>query len=152
MQLTVHDHSWDKSARMSQLVTFIKKNSINTQLPCAHCYCVYHMQLTVHDCPRYQCTDCLSMFYHYRKWCVVHDQYPSAKFVGHIFALQQIIMEHNFSSLKHNCIYIYKKMCSRSRIDLSFIRESVDSLCRDGADAQYMQYLSKSLIISPQTR
>jgi len=26
-----------------------------------------------------------------------------------------------------------------------YIRESVDSLCRDGADAQYMQYLSKSL-------
>ena len=32
------------------------------------------------------------------------------------------------------------------------IRESVDSLCRDGADAQYMQYLSKSRITSPQTR
>ena len=31
-----------------------------------------------------------------------------------------------------------------------FIRESVDSLCRDGADAQYMQYLRKSRIISPQ--
>ena len=31
-------------------------------------------------------------------------------------------------------------MCSRSRINLSFIRESVDSLCRDGADTQYMQY------------
>ena len=30
------------------------------------------------------------------------------------------------------------------------IRESVDSLCRDGADAQYMQYLSKSRITSPQ--
>ena len=34
----------------------------------------------------------------------------------------------------------------------SCIRESVDSLCRDGADAQYMQYLSKSHITSPQTR
>ena len=33
-----------------------------------------------------------------------------------------------------------------------YIRESVDSLCRDGADAQYMQYLSKSRITSPQTR
>ena len=32
------------------------------------------------------------------------------------------------------------------------IRESVDSLCRDGANAQYMQYLSKSRITSPQTR
>ena len=29
-----------------------------------------------------------------------------------------------------------------------FIRESVDSLCRDGAEAQYIQYLSKSRIIS----
>ena len=29
-------------------------------------------------------------------------------------------------------------------------RESVDSLGRDGADAQYMQYLSKSRITSPQ--
>ena len=27
-----------------------------------------------------------------------------------------------------------------------YIRESVDSLCRDGADAPYMQYLSKSHI------
>ena len=25
------------------------------------------------------------------------------------------------------------------------IRESVDSLCRDGADAQYMQYLAKAV-------
>ena len=32
------------------------------------------------------------------------------------------------------------------------ISKSVDSLCRDGADAQYMQYLSKSCITSPQTR
>ena len=30
------------------------------------------------------------------------------------------------------------------------ISESVDSLCRDGADTQYMQYLRKSCIISPQ--
>ena len=32
------------------------------------------------------------------------------------------------------------------------IRELVDPLCRDGADAQYMQYLSKSRTTSPQTR
>ena len=32
------------------------------------------------------------------------------------------------------------------------IRELVDCLCRDGADTQYMQYLSKSRITSPQTR
>ena len=36
--------------------------------------------------------------------------------------------------------------------DKKFIRESVDSLCRDGADAQYMQYLSKSRITSPKIR
>ena len=30
------------------------------------------------------------------------------------------------------------------------VRESVDSLCRDGADAQHMQYLRKSRITSPQ--
>ena len=35
---------------------------------------------------------------------------------------------------------------------LHLIRESVDSLCRDGADAQYMQYLSKSRITSTQIR
>ena len=39
-----------------------------------------------------------------------------------------------------------------SNVHLLGIRESVDSLCRDGADAQYMQYLSKSRITSPQTR
>ena len=32
------------------------------------------------------------------------------------------------------------------------ISESVDTLCRNGADAQYMQYLRKSRIISPQIR
>ena len=31
------------------------------------------------------------------------------------------------------------------------LRELVDSLCRNGADAQYMQYLNKSRITSPQT-
>ena len=30
--------------------------------------------------------------------------------------------------------------------------ESVDSLCRDGTNAQYMQYLNKGRITSPQTR
>ena len=41
---------------------------------------------------------------------------------------------------------------SNASSGLCIIRESVDSLCRDGADAQYMQYLSKSRITSPQTR
>ena len=34
---------------------------------------------------------------------------------------------------------------------MGLIRESIDSLCRDGTDAQYMQYLSTSRITSPQT-
>jgi len=33
---------------------------------------------------------------------------------------------------------------------MRLIRESVDSLCRIGANAQYMQYLSKSRITLPQ--
>ena len=33
-----------------------------------------------------------------------------------------------------------------------YIRQSVESLCRDGANAQYMHYLSKSRITLPQTR
>ena len=52
--------------------------------------------------------------------------------------------------------YVAHKMASTgtylSRLP---IRDSVDSLCRDGADAQYMQYLNKtakSRITSPQTR
>ena len=32
----------------------------------------------------------------------------------------------------------------------TYIRELVDSLCRDGADAQYMHYLSKSDITQSQ--
>ena len=31
-----------------------------------------------------------------------------------------------------------------------YIRESVDSLCRDGADMQYMQYLNERCITLPQ--
>ena len=46
---------------------------------------------------------------------------------------------------------IYKPYPSWGVLMLALIRESVDSLCRDGADAQYMQYLSKSGITSSQT-
>ena len=44
--------------------------------------------------------------------------------------------------------------CKKSGVKMlhAYIRESVDTLCRDGADVQYMQYLSKSRITSPQTR
>ena len=56
----------------------------------------------------------------------------------------------------HNCqkqIYdTYAYTYTYQRVGRLSIRESVDSLCRDGADAQYMQYLSKSRITSPQLR
>ena len=44
-------------------------------------------------------------------------------------------------------MYIYTEYARTKHI-----RESVDSLCRDGTDAQYIQYLSKSRITSPLTR
>ena len=47
----------------------------------------------------------------------------------------------------------FSKYCEKKEIVGIFnIRESVDSLCREGPDMQYMQYLSKSRIASPQTR
>ena len=50
-------------------------------------------------------------------------------------------------------VHVVQPLSHRSARELNrLIRESVDSLCRDGADAQYMQYLSKSRITSPQTR
>ena len=56
-----------------------------------------------------------------------------------------------------NCIYELQKKDVHNLVNFLHdnsvsIRESVDSLCRDGADAQYMQYLSKSRITSPQIR
>ena len=40
--------------------------------------------------------------------------------------------------------------CVKAFYILGIIRESVDSLCTDGADAQYIQYLRKSRTTSPQ--
>ena len=40
----------------------------------------------------------------------------------------------------------------KSSLVLTVIRESVDFPCRDVADVQYMQYLRKGRITSPQTR
>ena len=68
--------------------------------------------------------------------------------------------------LHHCLLYVGKNMYSSTKYDVQtlnpiiilcmllpyIIRESVDSLCRDGADVQYMQYLRKSRIISPQER
>ena len=57
-------------------------------------------------------------------------------------------------SIKYSviCCTLVKAWCLDHSGRIVSIRESVDSLCRDGADAQYMQYLSKSCITSPQTR
>ena len=51
------------------------------------------------------------------------------------------------------CMYAYMCVCEcvYQRVGrLSML--GTDSLCKDGADAQYMQYLSKTHITSPQTR
>ena len=44
--------------------------------------------------------------------------------------------------LKRGCVFLASEQ--------GLVRESVDSLCREGTDTQYMQYLSKSRITSPQ--
>ena len=48
----------------------------------------------------------------------------------------------------NRCSISFAKSWVEDCLELNFkyIRESVDSLCRDGADAQYMQYLSKNRI------
>ena len=52
---------------------------------------------------------------------------------------------------------VWTRVCAQKQpvlaLSVGNIRESVDSLCRGGADVQPdMQYLSKSRITSPQTR
>ena len=65
--------------------------------------------------------------------------------------LEQAVSE----SLPHNGLVcmdpVPSSICARNAQEINIIRESVDSLCRDGADVQYMQYLNKSRITSPQT-
>ena len=53
------------------------------------------------------------------------------------------------SSTSRNVSHLVKYLWMSHNIQL-FIRESVDSLWKDGADPQYMQYLNKSRITSPQ--
>ena len=50
------------------------------------------------------------------------------------------IIHGSYSAVQPRCSKTVFKMASQDM----FFWESVDSLCRDGADAQYMQYLSKS--------
>ena len=45
-----------------------------------------------------------------------------------------------------SCVCLCAHLLVSSMLSVDLIRESVDSRCRDGADAQYMQYLSKSRI------
>ena len=65
--------------------------------------------------------DCSVAFF--TAWCLVHVHMSCGGSVGW--------------GLSINTVYM-------------LIRESVDSLCRDGADVQYMQHLSKSHITSQQ--
>ena len=70
---------------------------------------------------------------------------------SHHFFVEEILVIEFFKPLASS-----KLVCMecQNNVDIirKYIRESVDSLCRDGADAQYMQYLSKIRITSPQTR
>ena len=56
--------------------------------------------------------------------------------------------EYNVSSLKYMQVTCTSYTTSDSKDAMSYLAnelsESVDCLCRDGTDAQYMQYLSKS--------
>ena len=78
---------------------------------------------------------------------------PVRGVVGH--NIDRCITAHRatkFKTTKFNSGGLITKIFTHENNPLYGIRESVDSLCRDGADAQYMQYLSKSRITSPQTR
>ena len=48
------------------------------------------------------------------------------------------------------CIYVCMNVCMY--VCMYMYQRVGDSLCRDGADAQYMQYLRKSRITSPSIR
>ena len=69
-------------------------------------------------------------------------------------AMKTVVTRAKGRRLPTNLVPRLRSLRTRLRYRTAYciIRESVDSLCRDGADAQYMQYLSKSRITSPQTR
>ena len=60
------------------------------------------------------------------------------------------VFSDNATKGKHSIVDKRKHYIINYVIVINHVRESVDSLCRDGADAQYMQYLSKCCITSPQ--
>ena len=68
-------------------------------------------------------------------------------FLSSYYTIQQTTDKHTYTG--YWCVQWVLVCTLNFRVS---IRESVDSLCRDGADAQYMQYLSKSHITSPQIR
>ena len=70
------------------------------------------------------------------------------RFQVHVFMFMNKISMSQTAFLQD----FYKDQSLQRSRAFGYIRESVDSLCRDGADAQYMQYLSKSRITTPQTR
>ena len=80
-----------------------------------------------------------------KDWCT-KPATPSEEAPKNTRSIQQHCIKTLIVGITHHPYIagVYCRYCS-------VIRESVDSLCRDGADAQYMQYLSKSRITSPQT-
>ena len=95
-------------------------------------------------------------------WVASHADY----FHGWFFNLDKIVRDnyilglHSFQSIAFMCticIFAYVILSVRAIDGMEHIirpakdiRELVDSLCKDGADAQYIQCLSKSRILSPQ--
>ena len=68
---------------------------------------------------------------------------------GYLFNTVQNVL--TYGSVLPEC-YLTVIRLRKGQVFAGKVRESVDSLYRDGADAQYKQYLSKSRITSPQTR
>ena len=77
-----------------------------------------------------------------KSWCFFSS-------VGHVLKVQNT-QAFSWSKASGHTVAL-KVSATYGKVDSlwwEYIRESVDSLCRDGVDAQYMQYLSKSPITS----
>ena len=84
---------------------------------------------------------CSMIIYCIRENYIVTERFAIIKMIG-TEEWKGLSCESRVQSMKRKLVY---------RVIYKLIRESVDSLCRDGTDMQYMQYLSKSRITSPQT-
>ena len=74
-----------------------------------------------------------------REWSSYFNTLPLVNNQLH-WCLLHLLVKSHYSSMYCNIKYsLYQRV-------------GIDSLCRDGANVQYMQYLSKSRITSPQTR